>query len=294
MTTTTEESKTTANLDETVKAKANEQELTECDEKQEEKVSTQTTDAPAGDNNAEDELELEVEVEVEGKDTQPDPMAALQAKVEELEAAKKSNYERLLRSTADLENFRKRARKDVKDGRLDERSKILRDMLPVIDNLERAMEHAGQQSKDEASKGIVEGVTLVLRQFSQALIKHKVDALDALGTAFDPARHEAVSQAPSEEYAPGTVCSVLQKGYMVEERLLRPALVVVAIAMPTPVETETSEEVEEGTLPEDAETVVTKSERASTDIDGSTVAESDLDETSSDESSEVVDSEGEA
>lgn len=178
------------------------------------------------------EEDLEIEVEAPDKaEADPDPIAELNEKIAQLEAGKKENYDRLLRSAADLENFRKRSRRDVKDARLDERGKILKDMLPVIDNLDRAVEHA-EQSENEATKSIVDGVKLVLRQFLQSLERHNVTPLDAVGKAFDPATHDAVSQAASAEHAPGTVMSVLQKGYMMEERLLRPSLVVVSVAMP--------------------------------------------------------------
>lgn len=177
-----------------------------------------------------DELEIEIET-VEEPAAEPDPIAELEAQVVELEAAKKTNYDRFLRASADLENYRKRSRRDVKDARLDERGKILRDMLPVIDNLERAVAHA-VQTNAEATKSIVEGVNLVLRQFTQALERHNVTPLDSVGKTFDPALHEAVSQAPSAEHPPGTIISALQTGYMTEGRLLRPALVVVSVAMP--------------------------------------------------------------
>ncbi len=196
-----------------------------------------------------DEEELAIEVEVA-----PDPLQLANEKIAELEVAKKSNYDRLLRASADLENVRKRTRKEVKDARLDERAKVLRDMLPVIDNLERASVHA-KETESEATKSILEGVGLVIRQFEQALERHKVTRLDSVGKAFDPAVHEAVSQAPSADHDPGTVITALQTGYMMEERLLRPALVVVSTAMPVVVEPETDDsdapESDEGATPEE-------------------------------------------
>lgn len=193
-------------------------------------------DDQLGEESLDESLEIEVEA-VEGgvAEVDEDPMSALKAQVENLEAEKKENYERFVRASADLENFRKRSKRDVKDARLDERGRILKDMLPVVDNLERAVEHA-KQTESEATKSIIEGVTLVMRQFSQALERHNVKALDAIGKPFDPAMHEAVSQAPSADHPPGTVIAVLQTGYMMEERLLRPALAVVSVAAPTPAE----------------------------------------------------------
>jgi molecular chaperone GrpE len=184
-----------------------------------------------------DEEQVEVEVEV-------DPIAELEAKLAEVEKGKQENYDKFVRATADLENVRKRSRKEVKDGRLDERGKVLRDMLPVVDNLERAVEHA-EQTKSEATKSIIEGVQMVLRQFHQGLDRNNVKAMEAVGKPFDPAVHEAVSQAPSAEHPPGTVISVLQTGYMMEDRLLRPALAVVSMAMPeAPAEEESAEDAD--------------------------------------------------
>lgn len=202
---------------------------------QEPPLSTASGDSPAEDaeSGTLEEVDENLEIEVEGEEESPeelDPLAVLQAKVESLEVAKRDNYDRFVRVSADLENLRKRSRREIQDGRLDERGKILKDMLPVIDNLERAVAHA-QATEAEASKSIIEGVNLVLRQFTQALERNKVRAVEAVGLPFDPAVHEAVSQAPSAEHPPGTVISALQTGYMMEERLLRPALVVVSIAV---------------------------------------------------------------
>lgn len=156
-------------------------------------------------------------------------LAALEQKNLEIEQKNKDTYERLLRATADLDNFRKRARRDLEDARVEARSRVLREMLPVIDNLERAVAHA-EGTAD--SKGIVEGVSLVLRQFVQALERCSVKPIEAQGQAFDPNVHEAVGQQESAEHPPGTVAQVLQKGYWIGDRLLRPALVVVSKGAP--------------------------------------------------------------
>jgi len=173
---------------------------------------------------AEDLLELLGQAETE--------KASFEARIAELEAEKKEYYERLLRSAADMENLRKRTRKEVDDARLDARGKALKEMLPVIDNLDRAVHHAQSASSDAA--GIIEGVELVLRQFAQALERCEVRAIDAAGKPFDPNIHEAVSQIESAEHAPGTVVEVLQRGYTLGPRLLRASLVVVASAQSKP------------------------------------------------------------
>jgi molecular chaperone GrpE len=187
-------------------------------------MSAKPDEKPEG--KAADEVTVEVddgeevagEVSVEQK---------LEERVSQLDSEKKDLYERLLRATADLDNYRKRARKELEDARVDARARVLRELLPVFDNLERGLEHAASGGEG-ATAGIVEGVRLVLRQLEQALEKVDVVAVDAAGQAFDPNLHEAMAQEESTEHPPGTVVRVLQRGYKVGERLLRPALVVVA------------------------------------------------------------------
>jgi len=165
-----------------------------------------------------------ITVEVEAAE---DPVAALEARLAELDKEKQQTYDRLVRTAADLDNLRKRSRRDVDDARVDERFKVLREVLPVIDNLERAIEHAGQS--DEPGQGMVEGVQLVRRQFQQALERCDVSTFEAVGQPFDPNLHEAIAQVETDEVAPGAVVKVLQRGYKAGTgRLLRPALVVVA------------------------------------------------------------------
>jgi molecular chaperone GrpE len=159
----------------------------------------------------------------------PDPKAELEAKLAAAEKEKKDNYDKYLRTAADLENLRKRQKRELEDARVDTKGKVLKEMLPVVDNLERAIEHAGGGELDAALKPIVDGVQLVLRQFLTAFERLDITPVEALGQAFDPNMHEAISQQESDQPA-GTVVQVLQRGYKTGERLLRPALVVVAKA----------------------------------------------------------------
>jgi molecular chaperone GrpE len=154
------------------------------------------------------------------------PDAGSDERIAALEKEKKENWDRYLRAAADLENFRKRQRREVDDAKLEARGKVLKEMLPVVDNLERAIEHATQQA---GTNPIVEGVQLVLRQFMSAFERLDVTPVEAAGQPFDPNLHEAISQAESDA-PPGTVVQVLQRGYRSGDRLLRPALVVVAKA----------------------------------------------------------------
>ena len=161
-----------------------------------------------------------VEVEAPAPDAGPD------AKIAVLEKEKKDNWDRYLRAAADLENLRKRQTREIDDAKLEAKGRVLKEMLPVVDNLERAIEHATSQA---GTNPIVEGVQLVLRQFLTAFERLEVTSIDAAGQPFDPNLHEAISQQDSDA-PPGTVVQVLQRGYKASDRLLRPALVVVAKA----------------------------------------------------------------
>jgi molecular chaperone GrpE len=196
------------------------------------------TDAPAQAVNGAD-AELPVEVEppdrsaVANGTEQADSEAkdgGLEARIASLEKEKKDNWDRYLRSAADLENLRKRQKRELDDARLESKGRVLKEMLPVVDNLERAIEHATSQA---GTNPIVEGVQLVLRQFVTAFERLDVTPIEAGGQPFDPNLHEAISQAESDQ-PPGTVVQVLQRGYKSGERLLRPALVVVAKARTAP------------------------------------------------------------
>lgn len=189
-------------------------------------------------------IPVAVEGEGEGDDEarkppppKPPPTAAeYEAKIASLEQGKKETYDRYLRAAADMENLRKRTKRELEDARYDAKTKTLKEMLPVVDNLERAIEHA---SSSGGNNPIVEGVQLVLRQFQTAFERLDVVAVEALEKPFDPNLHEAISQQESDTAAPGTIVQVLQRGYKIGERLLRPALVVVAkpaAPKPAPVE----------------------------------------------------------
>jgi molecular chaperone GrpE len=148
-----------------------------------------------------------------------------------LEAEKADLRDRMLRIAAEFENWKKRARKEQADAESKVRESVLRDMLEVIDNLDRATAASGGASDLQS---VQQGIALVLRLFASKLERYDVKPLEAKGKPFDPRLHEAISQAPSADVAPGTVLNELQKGYKVGDRLLRPAAVVVAIAPPAP------------------------------------------------------------
>ncbi|HVV86120.1 MAG TPA: nucleotide exchange factor GrpE [Kofleriaceae bacterium] len=148
--------------------------------------------------------------------------AELEAALAKAEQERKDAWDKYVRAVADLENFRRRSKRDLDDAKADARTRVLKEMLPVIDNLERAVAHA-----TDDGGAVLEGVRLVLRQFATALERCEVTPVEAEGKPFDPNLHEAIGQQESDAPA-GTVISVLQKGYRLTDRLLRPAMVVVA------------------------------------------------------------------
>lgn len=163
--------------------------------------------------------------------------ACCQALTEQLNAAQAEaleNRDHYLRARADLDNFRKRAQREKEDLLKFSNEAILRELLPVIDNLERALQHAAV----DGEKGLLQGVELTLGQFSKVLEKFNVVAIDPAGEPFDSARHEAMGQIESADQPPNTILQVLQKGYLLNERLLRPAMVLIAKAPATPVASE--------------------------------------------------------
>jgi molecular chaperone GrpE len=135
----------------------------------------------------------------------------------------KDTHDRLLRTAAEFDNFRKRAVKEKEDVQRFGIERLLKDFLPVMDNLERALDHAEQHDPRQ----VIEGVRLVQKLFETTLAKHGVVGFSALGKPFDPGLHEALMQQESDEPT-GTVVSEMARGYKLNERLVRPAAVVVA------------------------------------------------------------------
>jgi molecular chaperone GrpE len=133
--------------------------------------------------------------------------------------------DQLLRLAADFDNFKKRSRRELEDVRKVAREEVLRELLPVFDNLERATAHATQATDVTA---LSEGIGMVIRQFTDTLGKLGIERIQSLGTPFDPAVHEAVQHLETNEYPPGAVAVELQAGYRAGDRVLRPAMVVVA------------------------------------------------------------------
>ena len=137
----------------------------------------------------------------------------------------RQNHERWLRERADLENLKKRAARDRAETIRFANEQILKDLLPIVDNLERAIEHARSGGDGQP---LAEGVALVLKSLLDVLDRHGVTRIEAKGTAFDPTQHEAMAHVESETHEPNVVVEEHQPGYRLNERLLRPALVSIA------------------------------------------------------------------
>jgi molecular chaperone GrpE len=155
---------------------------------------------------------------------------SMRKQLAEKELEVKTNYDRFLRQVAELENFKKRTARDRDEAIRFANEALIKDLLTVVDNLERAVAHA---SGGGNGKPIVEGVEMVLKGLLDAMAKHGVTQISAVGQPFDPSKHEAISQVESESHEPNAVVDELHKGYMLHDRLLRPALVSVAKASET-------------------------------------------------------------
>ncbi|MCS6925730.1 MAG: nucleotide exchange factor GrpE [Candidatus Binatia bacterium] len=152
---------------------------------------------------------------------------ALRRKLQEAEATAKANYDLFLRERAELENFKKRMQREQAESIRFANEPLLRDLLPIVDNLERAVSHAQSGGNGQP---LVEGVSLILRTFQGVLEKYGVSRFTTVGEPFDPTKHEAMAQVENADLAPNTVVDEHLPGYLLHGRLLRPALVTVAKA----------------------------------------------------------------
>ncbi len=132
------------------------------------------------------------------------------------------------RTKADFENFRRRMAAETEAAGARGKAGVLREVIPVLDDLERALQAAGLDPEGDSPDGLAHGVLLVFRSLREALARNGVEAVDPRGEAFDPQVHEALSTLPGSDADPGTVVEVVQKGYRLGDQLVRPARVVVA------------------------------------------------------------------
>ena len=162
----------------------------------------------------------------------PDGSVAAASLNEQLEAAlseRDVNYERFLRSQAEFDNYRKRAQREADEDRRFAVLPIVRDVLPALDNLRRAVDAARPVAE---AANLVHGIDLVLQQVEQTLVKYGMTPIPSVGEAFDPHLHEALTQMPSAEHPPMTVLQELERGYKLHDRVVRPSKVIVSKGAP--------------------------------------------------------------
>ena len=176
-----------------------------------EAAEEQVSEAPAGEEGAENAAGAEVE------------LAAAREEIAQLK-------DQMLRVQADAQNVRRRAEADVEKAHKFGQEKFSRELLSVLDNLERAL---AASPEDEATKAIREGVEMTLQGFASTLEKFSVVAIDPQGETFNPELHQAMSMQENADFPPNTVMAVMQKGYTLHGRLLRPAMVMVSKGAPT-------------------------------------------------------------
>jgi molecular chaperone GrpE len=170
----------------------------------------------------------------------PEEKSLLEDRLKEAETKAQENYDRLLRVTAEFENYKKRMDREMNEFRKFANDSIVKDILPTVDNLQRALESSAGNDKDmvEAMRA---GVEMTLKGLMEALEKYAVLPIESVGKPFDPNFHHAVMQEESREHGENMVSQELQKGYLMNDRLLRPAMVVVSKKPAPQTETRTDE-----------------------------------------------------
>jgi molecular chaperone GrpE len=158
--------------------------------------------------------------------TLEDQLQEVQTRLEAKEQEAKETYDRLLRVSADFENYKKRSARETEEFRKYANQTLLKEMLSVVDNLELAINSSNHRKK--ADKNLIEGLNLTLNEILRVFEKFNVKPIEAQGQTFDPAFHEAVMREETDDFPENTVISEFQKGYLIHDRLLRPAMVVVA------------------------------------------------------------------
>jgi molecular chaperone GrpE len=193
----------------------------------EENAKSENNEKPEADNNQ--PLESE-NGDLDNADNE-NSLKEMEARFEAKEEEAKEAYDRLLRVTADFENYKKRSSREMEEFRKYANQSLLKEMLSVVDNLELAITSSSDGKK--ADKTLIEGLNLTLNEILRVFEKFNVTPIEAQGKPFDPAYHEAVMREESDDYPENTVISEFQKGYLIHDRLLRPAMVVVAVPKTT-------------------------------------------------------------
>lgn len=163
--------------------------------------------------------------ELEQEET--DPLKILENRADKAEEDAKAFHDRLLRATAEFDNYKKRSERELAEFRKFANERLIKELLPVMDNLERAMESS---TDDNVNSGLIQGVEMTLKEIYKVLEKFNLKLLESEGKTFDPNFHQAVLQQETDDFPENTVIKVMQKGYILYDRLIRPAMVVVSKA----------------------------------------------------------------
>ncbi len=177
----------------------------------------------------EDVVEETVDTEVQQEETVEESVeesveATLQTEIDQLKQQLEEQENRYVRLQADFDNFRRRSRLDAEAAQKYRAQSLVTDILPALDNFDRALQ---VNTEDENTKSVMKGVEMVYRQLVEALQKEGVEAIESVGKPFDPYEHQAVMQVEDEAYEPNTVVEELQKGYKLKDKIIRPAMVKV-------------------------------------------------------------------
>ena len=186
------------------------------------------------------DVDAKVEDTAEGKAEAPQPeieekhledltKTQLIEKITALKALSDKNYDLYLRSQAEMENMKKRFRREKEDWIKYSNESLIKEILPIMDNLERAVSHSNEEAP---LSSLMEGIELTLRSLKSALSKSGLEEVKAEGELFDPALHEAVSQVDDGSVEQGKVVKEIQKGYVLNKRLIRPSMVTVSMGKP--------------------------------------------------------------
>ncbi len=171
-----------------------------------------------------DDLQGEVQMDDEAKLDSPEKNASsLEAQLEAAQAKASENWDQFLRTKAEMENLRRRHQKDIENAHKFGIEKLVNELLPVIDSMD-----LGLASEDASAESLREGMELTMNMLKKMMEKLGIEEINPLHEKFDPDKHQAMSMQPSAEVEPNTVITVMQKGYSLNNRLLRPAMVMVS------------------------------------------------------------------
>jgi molecular chaperone GrpE len=187
----------------------------------------QSSDSTEGSHRKDGELTADNNSDPTGIE-EPDTVKSLMAKLETVTKESQENYDRLLRVSAEFENYKKRSVRELSDVQKYANQSLVRDLLPIIDNLDLALKSA-TESDSNTDGCLLDGVELTRKEIIKVFEKNNIEQIEAIGKPFDPNFHEAVMREESDEYAENTVINEMQKGYLMHDRLIRPAMVVVAM-----------------------------------------------------------------